>query len=493
MTLLQIVASRPTHLWRLLLALALAAVLVAATITGCQRRLKPPPASPKPRDYHAAAIPAAPAADAAEAPGHGTDGATRPAVAAVKPPAPDGPSVPRPPRATPAALRMPAPAPPYDPAHPCFNTTQMERAGAVLYPEDAAERAGKWLDAINLAFSELKVPCRDEAFLVLVLTTIQLESAVTVDPALENPNLAELFTYQLAQYRRENPVAGRLLNYSGLDDALRAKLAADTRTGHVRTERALGRYVENDLRVWLEGYLRTHYFLPEGVARYAAEQGMPNPVRTIGPMQVNLRKAFENARARGEPVRSEAQMREWLFGPRTALARGVKEGVYQLWRIYHYYRRRLSAPDAVRFTTADYNAGEFSSRNAAFQDQVAVLTRRKLALDGDLLVYQDGRPAERASNTEAAVITLLSEYAAPNVRRDLLLEKTEAFTATHTARTVCALFRKRTGEPCAAAVVPVDATNAVARVKLGRDYTPVNYSRAYVHRWSQNLERFGAG
>jgi hypothetical protein len=477
-------------------ALALVLALVAGVIAvSCQRRLAPPPASYKPVTYRAAPLPPAPfgpPGSAGEAAGGapreaGEGGTVRPPAAQPAPGAGPGTAALRPEAGAPPA------GPPYDPRHPCFSEGQMAQARAVLFREDPGSWGDRWLRAINGAFAELEIPCSDTGFLVLVLTTIQLESGVTADPALENPDLEALFVFHLEQLRRDNPIAGRLLNYSGLDDAMRAKLRADTRRGHVRTEAELVHYVESDLQAWLQDYLQGHYLVPAPVARYAAEQGLPNPVHTIGPMQVNLRKAYENARARGEPVESEAQMRGWLLARRTALARGVKEGVYQLWCIYRFYRRYLPADEAVRFTTADYNAGEFSSRNAAFQRQVGVLIERRLVLDGDLLAYQAGQPAERVSNTEAAAITVLSEYAAPNIRRDLLLEKSEAFSHTRTARMVCARYRRKTGEDCAVATLPVGAANEVARVKLGRDYTPANYSRAYVKRWEENLARFGFG
>jgi hypothetical protein len=473
------------------LLLALAVGLIAVS---CQRHLTPPPTSYKPRNYHSAAIastPLAPRPPTAR-PERDTPGVVQPA--SLQPPPPAGPKA----DADEPALRPePAPSrpagPPYDPRRPCFSEAQMAQARAVLFSEDPGSWGDRWLRSINGAFADLDIPCGDDGFLVLVLTTIQLESGVTVDPGLENPDLEALFTFHLQQLRRDNPIAGKLLNYSGLDEAMRAKLRADTRKGHVRTEADLVRYVETDLRTWLQGYLQAHYLLPAPVARYAAEQGLPNPVNTIGPMQVNLRKAYENARTRGEAVESEAQMRDWMLERKTAMERGIKEGVYQLWRIYRFYRRYLPADEAVRYMTADYNAGEFSSRNAAFQQQVGVLTDRTLVLDGDLLAYQGGQPAERISNTEAAVITLLNEYAAPNIRRDLLLEKGEAFSRTRTARRVCARFRKQTGQACAVAALPAGATNDVARVKLGRDYTPANYSRAYVKRWEENLARYAYG
>jgi hypothetical protein len=410
---------------------------------------------------------------------------------------PTAPEAPAPPEedAEDLAPRPSAPllGPPYDAERPCFSVAQMGQAQRVLFGARAGSTNERWLRAINAAFHDLSIPCDDDGFLVLVLTTIQLESGVAADPALENTDLEALFLHQLRTLRASNPVAGKLLDYAGLDQAIQARLREDTQRGHVRTEGDLVRYVDGELRDWLTAHLQAAYRLPEGVARTAAEHGLPSPVGTLGPMQVNVRKAYQNARQRGEPVDSEAQMRDWMLDDATALERGVREGVYQLWRVYRFYRRTLVAQLAVRYATADYNAGEFSSRNAAFQERVATLTKRRLALDGDLLLYQDGQPIQRVSNTEAAVLTVVAGVGASRVRQDLLLEKTAAFGRTPTARQVCERYRRETGRACALATVPVGALNPVARVKLGRDYTPANYTRAYVRRWEENLSRYGAG
>ena len=63
---------------------------------------------------------------------------------------------------------------------------------------------------------------------------------------------------------------------------------------------------------------------------------------------------------------------------------GMYYGVLQLLGYETGYDRKI-----YRF--ADFNAGRYSSRNAAFQKQIAVLSGQPLASDGDLLLYDKGK------------------------------------------------------------------------------------------------------
>ena len=379
-----------------------------------------------------------------------------------------------------------------DPARPCLRASQIPAVEHVLFNEAPQQYPERWLSSLNLALFELGVPCGREDFLVLVLTTIQLESAVRSDPALENADLESLFDYKLARLRDSTILVAPVLNQSRLVDELRTKLRADTRSGRVRTEGDLGRYVEGDLRVWLAGRLTADYFIPGPMARFAAEQALVSPVGTIGPMQVSVPKAYRNARRRGEGVASIEAMQRLLLDRGTALYRGLKEGIYILWRGFSFYSRELPLEEAIQYTTADYNAGEFSSRNAAFQQRVAEMSRRELSLDGDLLLYDGDAPRQRVSNTESAVLTLKAGLSPSQVREDLMQEKEPGFVTTATYLKVCEQYQARLKKPCRLAVVPAGAENEGARLKLGRTYGPANYARAYLTRWKENLELYHA-
>ena len=380
---------------------------------------------------------------------------------------------------------------PYDPRRPCFTRGEMAGAARVLFDGERRRDGGRWLNGLNRAFFQLGIDCRRRDFLILVLSTIQQESGVEVDPPLENTDLEAMFQDRLGRLSRNSELAGWLVNASGLEEAMQKKLRRDTRTGRIRTEGDLVRYVKEELRPWLRDFLSENYGLPAPLARLAAAAGLASPIGTFGPMQVNLHKAYRNARKRGEKVGSPAEMRALLLAPETALERGLLEGIHLVWKSYRFYHARLSLEQAVLFAGADYNAGEFSSRNAAFQERVAALAGLDLALDGDLLIYRGGVPASARSRTERAIRAIFPKMTPAAIRSDLRKEKEQAFLATSLARKVCARFRKQERKPCLAARLPLGAVNPQARLKLGRAYTPKNYSRAIVNRFRANRGKFG--
>jgi len=378
----------------------------------------------------------------------------------------------------------------FDSEHPCLNAGQMARAENVLFDGFPRGDTQRWLSAINRALYEHKADCGDDDFLVLVLSTIQMESGVRADPPLAERNLEALFDRRVEQIAGENPIAAGLISMATLDGELRGKLRQDTTRGRVRTERDLARYLDGDLRPWLRDYVSRTYLVPDSLAAKAEARWLPDPVRTIGPMQVNALKAWRNAKARGEPFDSPDAMRAALLDPNTAMERGIGEGVALLLKSYRLYRDGLDTERAVTFTGADYNAGEFSSRNAAIQAMLARITGRPLALDGDLLSYQANLPVEQPSRTELAVQAALPAMSAVRIRMDLLLEKEEAFSNTPVARGICAAYQSATGQPCPAARLPSGAINPKADLKLGRTYTPENYSRALFARFQRNRVKF---
>ncbi|OON38863.1 hypothetical protein BTJ39_15990 [Izhakiella australiensis] len=155
--------------------------------------------------------------------------------------------------------------------------------------------------------------------------------------------------------------------------------------------------------------------------------GSLNPVHTGGPMQVSI--AFAEAHAEGYPWPVDKTVRREVFTRHG----GMYFGIMHLLGYPADYSEPL-----YRF--ADYNAGWYASRNAAFQSAVNRLTGMKLALDGDLILYG----SDRAGATEKAVRTLAGRLDMSNAAIHDALEQGEeaAFSDSKLYQRVFALADK---------------------------------------------------
>ncbi len=138
---------------------------------------------------------------------------------------------------------------------------------------------------------------------------------------------------------------------------------------------------EQDLSELFEDFIRE---VPLGERLF----GDLNPVRTGGPMQVSIAFAERQAKERRYPYPMTGNVRAEVFTRRGGLYFGIAH-------LLDY-----AAPyDDMVFRFADYNAGHFASRNAAFQNAVNIASGKRLALDGDLLIEGSNEP----SATELAI------------------------------------------------------------------------------------------
>lgn len=165
-----------------------------------------------------------------------------------------------------------------------------------------------------------------------------------------------------------------------------------------------------------------------------------NPVRTGGPMQVSIDYAEAFARQRDYPYPMDGSLRREVFSRRG----GLYFGIAHLLKYPNSYPRHL-----YRF--ADFNAGHYASRNAAFQAAVSRASGLPLVRDGDL-VRGDGE----ASATQAALQRLDGELqlGPEAIRRDLARSRQHAFEQTDVYRYTYAAAERRAGKPLPRALVP---------------------------------------
>jgi hypothetical protein len=201
-----------------------------------------------------------------------------------------------------------------------------------------------------------------------------------------------------------------------------------------------------------------------------------NDIDTAGSMQVSVKFSVDVAnRRRWLPMQLSDvySVRDELYTRRG----GMFYGILQLLGYESGYDRKV-----YRF--ADYNAGRYASRNAAFQQAIATLSGEKLALDGDLLLYEAGIAMSKASASEKAIRRISEELKLDlddkRIRKDLLREKTEDFISTRTFMRVRDVFRIKTGKDAPFAVIPeIDLSSP----KISRHMTTRTFAESVNKRY----------
>ncbi|PKO37933.1 MAG: DUF1615 domain-containing protein [Betaproteobacteria bacterium HGW-Betaproteobacteria-6] len=267
-----------------------------------------------------------------------------------------------------------------------------------LIPRYAKDRAG-WANDLYTAFRTLEVPHATQTYCAAI-AIIEQESSFQADPSV--PGLPRIVRRELESRAGRYGVPSLLVN---------AALGKTSPDGKSYNERIDALKTEKQVNALFEDMTGE---LPFGRQLFADY----NPVRTGGPMQVSIDFATQQVRERNYPYPMEKKVRDEVFTRRG--------GVYFGSAILLDYEVPY---DAIVYRFADFNAGRYSSRNAAFQQALGKLTGKPLAPDGDLMRYENGQPANLPSSVEVAAIGIAGklDMSRPQIRRDLLLEKTAAF------------------------------------------------------------------
>ncbi len=204
-----------------------------------------------------------------------------------------------------------------------------------------------------------------------------------------------------------------------------------------------------------------------------------NDINTIGSMQVSVRFALENAKRRRwlpMTLTDVYAVRDDLYTRHG----GLYYGVLQLLDYESGYNRKI-------FRFADYNAGRYASRNAAFQGIISTLSNLKLTKDGDLLLYnKDQQPLKKVSESEKALRSIIVKYKLgrddASLRADLLKEKDKGFISTQIYRDV----RKLMKQPVAFAEIPSIELNSP---KIKHHMTTQNFAQSVDRRYQKCISK----
>jgi hypothetical protein len=296
---------------------------------------------------------------------------------------------------------------------------------AAYLPPKIAERSA-WISDIYSAFESLAIPITPDTVCSVIALTEQ-ESSFRADPPV--PGLAAIAWKEIDRQAEHIGVPALVVRGALMLNSPTGKSYSD-RLDHVRTERELSEIFEDFIDM-----------APLGKTFFSDR----NPVRTGGPMQVSVSFAEAHARTRPYPYGVKDAIRHEVFTRRG----GMYFGIAHLLDYPASYDNSL-----YRF--ADYNAGRYASRNAAFQSAVARASGVALALDGDLLRYDRGRTVDEPGSTEYALRTLAGrlKMTTSEIRRDLERSRSFDFESTRLYTRLYALAEKATGTRLPRVVLP---------------------------------------
>lgn len=377
----------------------LVAATLAAWLTGCATQREAVRAPVSEISPQAALVPAIP---------------ETPAKPVEPPPAVLLPVVP------PVALPPPEALPPPRPVERDSRTLLLQ-----LLPPKISDRNG-WATDIHTSFSALRIPATPENFCAAI-AVIEQESSFQGDPVVAG--LSRMVWKEIETRRKKYSIPKVVLDVALLKSSPDGR-SYKARINALKTERQMNALFEDMIAE-----------LPDGKRLLSGY----NPIRTGGPMQVSIGFSQDHAHAKPYPYARQQSLRDEVFTRRG----GVYFGIANLLDYPASYSQHL-----YRF--ADFNAGRYSSRNAAFQRAVASLGGRKLSLDGDLLRYVGGAPSTQVSATQQALLKLSKTLGMNqmDLLRDLKLEKSAAFAQTRLYQRVYALADQKAGSPLPREALP---------------------------------------
>jgi hypothetical protein len=349
---------------------------------------------------------------------------------------------------------------PPQPGYRPLSATEGRALVAKLMPDTVKDRAG-WAVDIYAALSALDLAPTAESICATIAVIAQ-ESSFQADPPV--PGLAAIARREIDK-RRESAGVPKF--------ALDAALSLSSNNGKSYSERLDAVKTERELSEIYEDFIGR---VPFGKSLLADK----NPVRTGGPMQVSIAFAESFAASRSYPYPIADSIRHEVFTRRG----GVYFGIAHLFAYPAPYPRPL-----YRF--ADFNAGHYASRNAAFQSAVTQVSGIPLELDGDLLRYERGEPAREPGSTELATRVLAQrlEMSHDDIRRDLAREKEPDFERTRLYGRVFALADRLTAMPAPRAVVP---KIPLSSPKITRNLTSDWFANRVESRYQACLQRIPA-
>ncbi|PWE37546.1 DUF1615 domain-containing protein [Pseudomonas prosekii] len=288
-----------------------------------------------------------------------------------------------------------------------------------LLPAKTVDREG-WATDIYAAFAAQEISPTTQN-LCSVLAVTEQESTFQVDPSV--PGLGKIARDEINRRAAKVHIPNLLVN---------GALQVSSPNGKSYSSRLNAARSEKELSAIFDDFIG---MVPMGRTLF----GGFNPVHTGGPMQVSIE--FAEQQARNYPYPVEGSIRHEVFSRRGGMYFGIA----------HLLGYPVSYTEPL-YRFADFNAGWYASRNAAFQNALSRASGIPLALDGDLIRYGSIMPG----TTELAVRTLGKQLGMrnPTIRDQLEKGSSLEFEETKLYQRVFALAEQAEGRALPRAVLP---------------------------------------
>jgi hypothetical protein len=290
-----------------------------------------------------------------------------------------------------------------------------------LLPATATDRRD-WAIDITAAFAALDVEPTTRN-LCATLAVIAQESTFVVSPVI--PNLGKIARAEIDRRAEQHHIPQLVV---------RGALALRSPNGKRYSERIAAARTERELSAIYVDFIGS---VPLGKRLFADA----NPVHTAGPMQVSVAFAEQQARDRPYPYPIVSSIRHETFTRRGSVYFGIAH-------LLGY----PTSYDRMIYRFADYNAGFYASRNAAFQNAVSRASGIPLALDGDLIRHDSAQ----IGSTEIAMRSLARQLGVSDAQIHRAIEQGESFEFEQTPvyKSVFALAAHMEHRPLPHAIVP---------------------------------------
>lgn len=322
-----------------------------------------------------------------------------------------------------------------------------------LIPSSVADRPD-WAADIQAAYQVLGVPPSNDN-LCASLAVIEQESSYKADPPV--PGLGKIAREEIDRRAGKLGIPSLVVSGALLVKSSDGRSYAD-RIDNARTEGELSRTYED---------------LIERVPMGRRLLARANPVHTAGPMQVSIDFAERFSANHVYPYANPDTVRHELFTRRG----GTYYGIAHLFAYPNHYSRHI-----YRF--ADFNAGQYASRNAAFQNAASIASGVSLALDGDLVT------PDTVSATETVVRSLRGPLGMDDAAIHAALSRESSIDLEDTAlyKNMFALAEQRAHHALPRAMIP--QINLVGP-KITRKLTTEWYANRVETRYRSCMARAG--